>query len=271
MALDLSDIVVTECGFGSDLGAEKFFDIVVRTEQIPPPDVCILVATVRALKFHGGVKKDELSTENIEAVERGFENLKKHIENMRLFGVPFVVALNRFPTDTDEELQKVLDLCRREKTRAALSEVYLRGGEGGEELALEILKALEEDESHFQYLYPLDMPLLDKVRTVAEKIYGATAVAMEGKIKRKIKRIERAGFGKLPVCIAKTQYSLSDDDELLGRPRGFTLIVTDASLSSGAGFVVIFCGDIMTMPGLPKSPAAEKIDISEDGEITGLS
>jgi formate--tetrahydrofolate ligase len=271
MALQLSDIVVTECGFGSDLGAEKFFNIVVRTEQIPPPDACVLVATARALKYHGGVKKDELNSENVEAIEKGFVNLQKHIENMRLFGVPFVVALNRFPTDTDAEIQKILALCRNEKARSVSSEVYSRGGDGGEELAQEILNALEEDKNQFQYLYPLDMPLLDKINTVAEKIYGAAAVAMEGKVKRRILRIEKRGFKDLPVCVAKTQYSLSDDDELLGRPKGFTLIVTDASLSSGAGFVVVYCGDIMTMPGLPKTPSAERIDIAEDGEITGLS
>jgi formate--tetrahydrofolate ligase len=271
MALSLSDLVVTESGFGSDLGAEKFFDIVVRTEHIPPPDVCVLVATVRALKFHGGVKKDQLNDENVEAVENGFENLQKHIENMRMFGVPFVVALNRFSSDTEAEVQKVLALCQREKARAAVSEVYSRGGEGGEDLAQEILKAIEEDKNQFQYLYPLDISLLDKINAVAEKIYGAKSVAMEGKIRRRILRIERAGFKDLPVCIAKTQYSLSGDDELLGRPRDFTLIVTDASLSSGAGFVVIYCGDVMTMPGLPKAPAAERIDVSDDEEITGLS
>ena len=271
MALDLADIVVTETGFASELGAEKFFNIVVRTGHIPPPDACVLVATLRALKLHGGVKLDEVSEENVEAVERGFENLQKHIENLRIFGVPFVVALNKFPTDTQAEIDRVLDLCRREKARAALSEVYGKGGQGGEELAQELLIAIEEDENEFQFLYPLDIPLLDKIEIVAQKIYGASSVAMEGKIRRKIRRIERRGFGNLPVCFAKTQYSLSDDDEALGRPRDFTVIVTDASLSSGAGFVVVYCGDVMTMPGLPKVPASEKIDITDDGEITGLS
>ena len=271
LALSLADVVVTETGFGSDLGAEKFFDIVVRTGQIPPPDACVLVATLRALKLHGGVKLDEVTEENVGAVERGFENLQKHIENLHIFGVPFVVALNRFPHDTEEEIKKLLELCQEEEARIALSEVYSKGGEGGLALAEEVIKASEEDKNDFKLLYPLEMPLLDKIEVVAKKIYGAASVAMEGKVRRKILRIEKEGFGHLPVCIAKTQYSLSDDDEALGRPKDFTLIVTDASLSSGAGFVVIYCGDIMTMPGLPKIPASERIDISEDGEIVGLT
>ncbi len=271
MALSLSDYVVTETGFGSELGAEKFFDIVVRTGHVPPPAACVLVATIRALKFHGGVKLDEMKNENVEALERGFENLAKHIENMRIFGVPFVVGVNRFPSDTEAEIEKVKKLCQAGKARAALSEVYSKGGEGGEELAQEVLKAIKEDENRFTFLYKLDQPLLEKIETIAKKIYGASSVAIEGKTKRKIQRIEKLGFGNLPICIAKTQYSLSADDEALGRPRDFALIVTDASLSSGAGFVVVFCGDIMTMPGLPKAPAAEKMDITEDGKITGLS
>lgn len=271
MALHLSDFVVTESGFGSDLGAEKFFDIVVRTGHIPPPSACVLVATIRALKYHGGANKDVLNEENVDAIEKGFENLKKHIENLSDFGVPFVVALNRFPSDTEVEINKLRDLCRREKVRVALSEVYGKGGEGGLELVEQILSAVKEDKSHFQFLYPLDLPLLDKIEVVAKRIYGASSVAMEGKIRRKILRIEKEGFGELPVCIAKTQYSLSGDDEALGRPRDFALIVTDASISSGAGFVVVYCGDIMTMPGLPKTPAAEKIDITEGGDISGLT
>ncbi|TET25277.1 MAG: formate--tetrahydrofolate ligase, partial [Candidatus Aminicenantes bacterium] len=271
MALYLTDFVVTEAGFGSDLGAEKFFDIVVRTGHIPPPDACVLVATIRALKFHGGVKLDKVNQENIEALEKGFENLQKHIENLRTFGVPFVIALNKFHVDTEAEIEKIKDLCRRERVRIALSEVFGKGGKGGLELAKEVLKAMEEDESNFQFLYPLELPILDKIEAVAKKIYGASSVAMEGKIRRRILRIEREGFGNLPVCIAKTQYSLSADNEALGRPRDFTLIVTDASLSSGAGFVVVYCGDIMTMPGLPKLPSAEKVDVTDEGEITGLS
>ncbi|MGB2764448.1 MAG: formate--tetrahydrofolate ligase [Candidatus Aminicenantaceae bacterium] len=271
MALQLADFVVTESGFGSDLGAEKFFNIVVRTGQIPPPDACVLVATLRALKLHGGVELGKVYEENVAAVEQGFENLQKHIENIRIFGVPFVVALNRFPTDTEAEINKILDLCQKEKVRVTQCEVHSKGGQGGVELAREVLNAIEEDGSQFQFLYPLDMPLVEKIDVIARKVYGASSVAMEGKIRRKIRRIEREGFGNLPVCIAKTQYSLSDDDEVLGRPRDFVLIVTDASLSSGVGFVVVYCGDVMTMPGLPKIPSAERIDIEENGKIIGLT
>lgn len=271
LALNLADFVVTECGFGSDLGAVKFFDIVVRTSHLPPPDACVLVATARALKYHGGIKRDDLEIENIPAVEKGFVNLQKHIENLRFFGVPFVVALNRFSSDTDEEIEKVLDLCHKEGVRFALSEVFNKGSEGGRALAEEVLQAIEKDEHNFQHLYPLDMSLVEKIEVIATKMFGAASVAMEGKIRRRIRRIERNGFQNLPVCIAKTQYSLSDDDQALGRPEGFTMIVTDASLSSGAGFVVVHCGDVMTMPGLPKIPAAEKINVAPDGEITGLS
>lgn len=271
LALGLSDFVITESGFGSDLGAEKFFDIVVRTGHIPPPDACVLVATIRALKFHGGVNLENIDRENLDAVEKGFANLQKHIENMRSFGVPFVVAVNRFPSDSLGEIEKVRKLCGEKGARAALSEVYARGGEGGEELAAEIFEVIAEDKNTFRFLYEQDLPLIDKIERVAKKIYGASHVAMEGKIKRKVQRIEKMGFGNLPVCIAKTQYSLSDDDEALGRPEEFTLIVTDASLSAGARFVVVYCGDIMTMPGLPRIPAAEKIDVKEDGKITGLS
>ena len=271
LALSLADFVVTETGFASDLGAEKFFDIVVRTGHIPPPDACVLVATLRALKLHGGVNLKDVKAQNLDAVERGFINLEKHMENMALYGVPFVVALNKFPDDADEEVARFLDLCRRKKARAALSDVHGKGGRGGVELAREVLMAIDQDTSHFQFLYPLDLPLVGKIETVAKKIYGAAGIAMEGKVRRKILRMEEDGFGKLPVCIAKTQYSLSADDEALGRPQGFTLIVTDASLSAGAGFVVIYCGDIMTMPGLPSTPAAEKVDVTDDGEIVGLS
>jgi formate--tetrahydrofolate ligase len=271
LALGLSEFVVTESGFGSDLGAEKFFHIVVRTGHIPPPDACVLVATIRALKFHGGVKLEDVQSENLDAMEKGFANLAKHMENMRTFGIPFVVAVNRFPSDSAAEIEKLKKLCQAKGARVALSEVYSRGGEGGEELANEVFKAVDEDKNTFRYLYESDTPLIDKIETVAKKIYGASAVAMEGKIQRKIGRMEKLGFGHLPVCIAKTQYSLSGDDEALGRPENFTLIVTDVSLSAGAGFVVIYCGDIMTMPGLPKIPSAEKIDVTDDNKIIGLS
>jgi formate--tetrahydrofolate ligase len=263
--------VVTETGFASDLGAEKFFDIVVRTGHIPPPDICVLVATLRALKLHGGVPLKDARAKNLGAVENGFPNLEKHMENMTLFGLPFVVALNKFPDDPPEEVARFLDLCRSRKARAALSDVYGQGGPGGVELAAEVLKGIKEEKARFNFLYPPEMPLLEKIETVARKVYGAAGIAMEGKIRRKILGFETQGFGKLPVCIAKTQYSLSDDEQALGRPQGFALIVTDASLSAGAGFVVVYCGDIMTMPGLPNSPAAEKVNVTDDGEIVGLS
>jgi len=271
LGLSLADFIVTETGFASDLGAEKFFDIVVRTGHIPPADVCVLVATLRALKLHGGILLKDVKAQNLAAVEKGFANLEKHMENMALFGVPFVVALNKFPDDTDEEVGRFIELCRAKNARVALSDVYGQGGRGGVELAKEVMKAMDQEKAGFEFLYPREMPLIEKIETVARKIYGAAGVAMEGKIRRKIQRLEAEGFGKLPVCIAKTQYSLSADEEALGRPRGFTLIVTDASLSAGAGFVVVSCGDIMTMPGLPTAPAAERVSVTDDGEIVGLS
>jgi formate--tetrahydrofolate ligase len=271
LGLSLADYVVTESGFASELGAEKFFDIVVRTDHIPPPAACVLVATLRALKLHGGVKLADAAAENPSAMEKGFDNLRKHMENIRLFGVPFVVALNRFPDDTDRETGRFLELCRADAARAALSDVYGQGGAGGVELARAVMESIEREPAHFQFLYPLDMPLVEKIETVARKIYGAAGIVMEGKTRRKLSRMEADGFGGLPVCIAKTQYSLSDDDQALGRPSGFTLIVTDVSVSAGAGFIVVYCGDIMTMPGLPALPAAERVDVTDDGEITGLS
>jgi len=271
MALQTADYVVTETGFGSDLGAEKFFDIVARTGSIPPPDACVLVATVRALKYHGGVKRGDLEKENPDALEKGFPNLEKHIENLKGFGVPFVVAINRFAADTDVEVDRLRRLCAGAGVRVAESRVWAEGSAGGRELADQIMESLKNDPHNFTPVYPLDLPLQEKIEAVAQKIYGAETVAMEGRIRRQLRRFEKQGFGELPVCIAKTQYSLSDDAELLGRPEGFTLIVTDVSLSSGAGFVVVSCGDIMTMPGLPRTPSAERIDVTEDGEITGLS
>ena len=271
MALQQADYVVTETGFGSDLGAEKFFDIVVRTGSIPPPDACVLVATIRALKYHGGVKRDELTQENVAAVEKGFANLRQHMANLKQYGVPFVVAINQFVSDSEAEIDMLRRLCSQAETRVALSRVWAEGSAGGQALAQEILTALEQDEAHYHPLYPDEMPLLEKIETVAKKVYGAASVAMEGKTRRKIRRLEKLGFGQFPVCIAKTQYSLSDDPQALGRPEDFALIVTDASVSSGAGFVVVYCGDIMTMPGLPKIPSAEVVDINENGEIIGLS
>jgi formate--tetrahydrofolate ligase len=271
MALQFADFVVTETGFGSDLGAEKFFNIVVRTRHVPPPDACVLVATLKALKYHGGVKLKKLDEENVDAVEKGFDNLRQHIQNIRTFGIPFVVALNIFSNDTEAEIEKARELCDKEKARVAPSYVFAKGSEGGVRLAREVLKAIDEDKKDFRFTYPLELPLLDKIEIVARKVYGASSVAMEGKTRRKILRIEKQGWGNLPICIAKTQYSLSDDDEALGRPKDFTLIVTDVSLSSGAGFMVVYCGDIMTMPGLPKVPSAETIDITDQGEIVGLA
>jgi formate--tetrahydrofolate ligase len=271
LGLGLSDYVVMETGFGSDLGAEKFFDIVVRGGQVPAPAACVLVATLRALKLHGGAKASEIGKENAAAVEKGLENLAKHIENLRTFGTPFVVALNRFPKDTKSEIGTVKAFCGKEKVRFALSDVHGKGGEGGEALAREVLAAIGEDENRFRFLYPLGMPLVEKIETVAGRIYGADGVRLEMRAKRALERLESDGFGRLPVCIAKTQYSLSDNARLLGRPKGFMLLVTDVSLRSGAGFVVALCGDIMTMPGLPKTPAAEKVDVNKDGDIVGLS
>jgi len=271
MALQLSDYVVTETGFGSDLGAEKFFNIVVRTGHIPPPDAVVLVATVRALKHHAGVERKDLQTENLGAIEKGFENLQKHIENMKGFGIPLVVAVNRFTTDTDAEVDRVKKLCQGENARAAESRLWAEGSRGGKELGELAMEAADEGRQDFKYTYESNMPLVEKIERVARNIYGAKSVAMEGKIRRKIQRIEEEGFKEFPICVAKTQASLSDDKELLGRPKDFTLIVTDVSVSSGAGFVVVYCGDIMTMPGRPKTPAAERIDITDKGEITGIN
>lgn len=271
IGLNLADFVVTESGFGSDLGAVKYFDIVVRSGQIPVPSCCVLVATIRSLKYHGGVKLDSLNVENIEAIERGFENLSKHIDNMKKFGTPFVVAINKFASDTEKEIFKVIELCKKENARVAVNNTFAEGSKGGIDLANEILSAIEKDKNEHQTFYELDLPIIEKINILARKFFGAKDVAMEGKIERKIKKIESIGFKDIPICIAKTQYSLSSDDKALGRPKDFTLIVNEASLSSGAGFVVVYCGDIMTMPGLPKIPSAEKIDIDENCEITGLS
>lgn len=271
LGLRFVDHLVTETGFASDLGAEKFFDIVVRTGHIPPPSACVLVATLRALKLHGGVKAADVNKENAAAVEKGLENLAKHIENMKIFGVPFVVALNLFPTDTEAEAAVFRTFCGAQGVRYALSDVYGRGGEGGLDLAREVLAAIEQDENRFSFLYPLEMSLAGKVETIARKIYGAAGIRLEPRARRKFEKLEKDGFGGLPVCIAKTQYSFSDNPQLSGRPAGFTLVVTDVVLKSGAGFVVALCGDIMTMPGLPKVPAAERVDVDGDGEISGLS
>jgi len=270
LALRLADYVVTECGFASDLGAEKFMDIVVRTGHVPPPDACVIVATLRSLKYHGGVKLDSLNAENVTAIEKGFDNLHKHVDNVRLFGVPVIVALNKFPTDTEAEVKAFDALAAGESFRYARSDVFGRGGEGGLDLARQVVEAVERDPRDFRFLYPLELPLAEKIETIAANVYGAARVQIEPKARKKLQRFEADGFAGVPVCIAKTQYSLSDNAKLLGRPRDFTVTVTDASLSAGAGFVVALCGEIMTMPGLPKIPAAEKIDVSDDGQISGI-
>ena len=268
-ALKLADIVVTEAGFGADLGAEKFMDIKCRMAGLKP-DAVVLVATVRALKYNGGVPKTELQQENLEALEKGIVNLEKHIENLQKYGVPVVVTLNSFTSDTEREYEFVKKFCEERGCEFALSEVWAKGGAGGEELAKKVISTLETKESHFAPIYPDDMSLKDKIATVAREIYGADGVTYAPAAERGLKRITEMGFGNVPVCMAKTQYSLSDDQTKLGRPTGFTINVRDAYVSAGAGFVVVLTGAIMTMPGLPKVPAAEGIDVTDDGVITGL-
>ena len=268
-ALKLADVVVTEAGFGADLGAEKFLDIKCRMAGLKP-DAVVLVATVRALKYNGGVPKTELSQENLEALKKGIVNLEKHIENIQKYGVPVVVTLNSFITDTEAEYALIRDFCESRGCEFALSEVWAKGGEGGEALAEKVLETLNQKESHYHPLYPDEMSLKDKVFTIASEIYGADGVSYTPAAERALARIEQMGFGSMPVCMAKTQYSLSDDQNKLGRPSGFTINVRDVYVSAGAGFVVVLTGAIMTMPGLPKKPAADGIDVNEEGKITGL-
>ena len=271
LALKLGDYCITEAGFGSDLGAEKFLDIKCRMAGLTPACV-VVVATVRALKYNGGVPKAELSAENVPALEKGVVNLKAHVENMQKFGIPVVVAINRFGTDSDAELQVIDDCCKELGMRYALSEVFAKGGEGGMELAQTICDVIDENEgkSRFAPIYPDEAPVEEKVETIAKTIYGAAGVTFSNKALKSLKEIKALGGDKMPVCIAKTQYSLSDDPALLGRPTGFTITIRDLKLSSGAGFVVAYAGDIMTMPGLPKVPAAEKIDVDDQAVIHGL-
>ncbi|MDO4942019.1 MAG: formate--tetrahydrofolate ligase [Lachnospiraceae bacterium] len=269
MALKLCDIVVTEAGFGADLGAEKFFDIKCRKSGLKP-DAVVLVATVRALKYNGGVAKADLAEENIEALSRGIVNLEKHIENLKKFGVPIVVTLNQFITDTKAELNFIKHFCEERECDFALSQVWEKGGEGGIELAKAVLKTLETKESNFKPLYDLDLSITEKIRTIATEIYGADDIKLSAAAKKSLALIEAQGFGDLPVCMAKNQYSLSDDATKLGRPTGFDVTISDMYVSAGAGFIVVLTGDIMTMPGLPKKPAAESIDVDENGMITGL-
>lgn len=267
LAMKLGDYAITEAGFGSDLGAEKFFDIKCRYAGLSP-DCVVIVATVRALKYNGGVPKTELTTENVAAVEAGIVNLKAHIENMHKYGVPVVVAINQFGTDTDAELKVISDCCEQLGCEFALSEVFAKGGEGGLDLAEKVIKACEKP-ANFKPLYDLNLTINEKIETVAREIYGADGVAVTPQAQKAIDEITALGFGKLPICVAKTQYSLSDDASKLGRPSGFTITIRDVKVSAGAGFVVVYTGNIMTMPGLPKKPAALSIDVV-DGQITGL-
>ena len=269
LAMKLADIAITEAGFGADLGAEKFMDIKCRKAGISP-DCIVLVATVRALKYNGGVPKTELNAPNMAALERGICNLDAHLDNMKKFGVPVVVAINAFPTDTAEEMEFIRKHCAERGVRVALSEVFAKGGEGGEELAREVLTVLDEGKADFHMLYEDELPLEEKIRRIAKEIYGADGVTFAPAAHKELANITDMGYGSLPVCIAKTQYSLSDDASLLGRPSQFVVSVRSARLAAGAGFVVVETGAVMTMPGLPKVPAAEKIDVDNAGTITGL-
>lgn len=273
LAMKTSDITITEAGFGADLGAEKFLDIKCRFADLRP-DAVVIVATARALKMHGGMEDasvEELEEENVEAVEAGFENLAKHIENItEEFNLPAVVAINRFPTDTEAELAKIRELCEEKGARVALSEIFAKGGEGGHELAEKVLEAMDEGNEDFDQLYPLDMPIDEKIETIAQRVYGADGVNFTDNAKKDIERLTEQGFDDMPICMAKTQSSISDDPTKKGRPTDFEVTVREINVSAGAGFLVALTGAVMTMPGLPKVPAAEEIDVDDDGNITGL-
>lgn len=268
-ALKLADYTITEAGFGADLGAEKFFDIKCRYAGLKP-DAVVLVATVRALKMHGGVPKTDLATPDVEAVKRGIVNLEKHIENIKQYGLPLVVAINAFAQDTQEELEAIRSHCAAHGVNVALSEVFAKGGEGGIELAKEVVALATSGKADFKLLYGEELSLKEKIETIAKNIYGAVGVNYTKEANNALKDFEKMGYGHLPVCMAKTQYSFSDDPTLLGRPEGFEITIKNCRIAAGAGFVVVLTGDIMTMPGLPKVPAAEKIDVSDDGVISGL-
>ena len=268
-ALKLADYTITEAGFGADLGAEKFFDIKCRYAGLKP-DAVVLVATVRALKMHGGVPKTDLATPDVEAVKRGIVNLEKHIENIKQYGLPLVVAINAFAQDTPEELEAIRSHCAAHGVNVALSEVFAKGGEGGIELAKEVVALATSGKADFKLLYGEELSLKEKIETIAKKIYGAVGVNYTKEANNALKDFEKMGYGHLPVCMAKTQYSFSDDPALLGRPEGFEITIKNCRIAAGAGFVVVLTGAIMTMPGLPKVPAAEKIDVSDDGVISGL-
>lgn len=267
--LKLADYTITEAGFGADLGAEKFFDIKCRYAGLKP-DAAVIVATVRALKMHGGVPKTDLKTPNVDAVKKGLVNLEKHIENVKKFGVPCVVAINIFAQDTAEELEAVREHCAKHGVNVALSDVFAKGGEGGIDLAKEVIALADSGESKFAPIYPLDMSLKGKIETIAKEIYGADGVNYTKEADKALKEFEELGYGNLPICMAKTQYSFSDDPALLGRPSGFKITIRNCRIAAGAGFIVVLTGDVMTMPGLPKVPAAEKIDVTDDGVISGL-
>ena len=270
LALKLADIAITEAGFGADLGAEKFMDIKCQMADLHP-DAVVLVATVRALKYNGGVPKDNLAEENIDALSKGIVNLEKHIENLKLFGVPVVVTLNQFATDTEAELTFIKNFCEERDCDFALSQVWEKGGEGGIELAKAILRTLDNKESNYKPLYTYDDTTIEeKIETIATKIYGADKVVYTVAAARQKKRLTELGYGNLPICMAKNQYSLSDDPKKLGRPEGFDITIREIYVNAGAGFLVALTGDVMTMPGLPKKPAAEGIDVNDDGVITGL-
>ena len=270
MAMHFGDYVVTEAGFGADLGAEKFLDIKCRLAELEP-DAVIIVATIKALKYNGGVPKTEVTKENLEALEKGLPNLLKHVENItQVFGLPAVVALNRFVTDTDAEIELVTRKCKELGVNVKMSEVWGKGGEGGIELAEEVIRLCEEGKKDFRFSYDLNLPLKEKITQIATKIYGADGVDFLAAADAEIQNLERLGYGNVPICMAKTQYSLTDDEKKLGRPQGFRITIRQVSLSAGAGFLVAITGAIMKMPGLPKVPAAEKIDVSSDGKITGL-
>ena len=269
LAMKLGDYAITEAGFGADLGAEKFLDIKCRQAGLNP-DAVVIVATVRALKMHGGVAKKDLGTENLEALRKGIENLEKHIENIAKYNLPSVVAINAFPTDTEAELQMLNDICKAKGVDVAISKVWEKGADGGIELAEKLLEVLETKEAHFAPIYDFDLPIDEKIRTIAKEIYGADDVTFTKKVLNKIKKYEAQGLGNLPICMAKTQYSLSDDPTLLGRPTGFKVTINDLIPNTGAGFLVAISGDIMRMPGLPKATAAIIMDIDQDGKIVGL-
>jgi formate--tetrahydrofolate ligase len=270
MALKLGDYTVTEAGFGADLGAEKFLDIKCRMAGLVP-DAVVIVATVRALKMHGGLNKKELATEDLGALEKGIPNLLRHVSNIRnVYGLPCVVAVNRFPTDTDREIEFIIDKCRALGVNTVLSTVWAEGGKGGEALAREVVRLCEEEKGEFRFSYEDNMSIREKIEAVVTKIYGGSAVSIAPAADKQITKLEELGFGGCPICIAKTQYSFSDDPLKLGAPENFTVSVKNVRISAGAGFVVVLTGDIMTMPGLPKVPAAEKIDVDENGRISGL-